>query len=367
MEVPTVSLVIPPSNSIPAEPPKIISAKMLAESASLTSAIPSAYYFSEDSYELADPNDPEFQLPTIDFSLLTSDSPDQRSKMLHELANICRDWGCFLVTNHGVTESLKQAMIEAADRFFNLTEEEKHNIAKKYEADPTQIRYGTSYNARSEKVRLWRDFIKLRLHPDFPTLNENDGYSEVAMKYSKKTREIATELVEAISESLGLDPNYIYKALDLDSGVQFLLANYYPPCPQPELAMGLSHHTDQCLITILTDNDVSGLQVLHNHKWVTVTSTPKTFLVILADQMQIVTNGKYKSAMHRGRVNKEAKRISLASLHGPSFETLVTPSPVLVEREGKAPLYRSIKYREYVELQHRSRMDLKCALDQILI
>lgn len=82
---------------------------------------------------------------------------------------------------------------------------------------------------------------------------------------------------------------------------------------------------------------------------------------------QIVTNGKYKSAMHRGRVNKEAKRISLASLHGPSFETLVTPSPELVEREGKAPLYRSIKYREYVELQHRSRMDLKCALDQILI
>lgn len=111
--------------------------------------------------------------------------------------------------------------------------------------------------------------------------------SEVAMKYSKKTREIATELVEAISESLGLDPNHIYKALDLDSGVQFLLANYYPPCPQPELAMGLSHHTDQCLITILTDNDVSGLQVLHNHKWVTVTSTPKTFLVILADQMQV--------------------------------------------------------------------------------
>lgn len=107
------------------------------------------------------------------------------------------------------------------------------------------------------------------------------------MEYSKKTREIAIELVKAISESLGLEPDYIYKALDLDRGVQFLLANFYPPCPQPELAMGLSHHTDQCLITILTDNDVSGLQVLHNHKWVSVTSTPNVFLVILADQMQV--------------------------------------------------------------------------------
>lgn len=71
--------------------------------------------------------------------------------------------------------------------------------------------------------------------------------------------------------------------------------------------------------------------------------------------------------MHRGRVNKEAKRISLASLHGPSFESLVTPSSELVEREGEAALYRSIKYRDYVELQHRTRMDLKCALDQIRI
>lgn len=63
-------------------------------------------------------------------------------------------------------ESLKQAMIDAADRFFNLTEEKKQDIAKKYVAeDPTQIRYGTSYNAASERFRLWRDFVKLRVHP----------------------------------------------------------------------------------------------------------------------------------------------------------------------------------------------------------
>ena len=64
---------------------------------------------------------------------------------------------------------------------------------------------------------------------------------------------------------------------------------------------------------------------------------------------KIVTNGKYKSAMHRGRVNKESKRVSIASLHGPAFDTVVTPSPELVERDGQArPLHRSFKYRDYV-------------------
>lgn len=112
-------------------------------------------------------------------------------------------------------------------------------------------------------------------------------FSEVALEYSERTREVATELIKAISESLGLDENYIHRTLNLERGVQFLLTNYYPPCPQPELAMGLSHHTDQCLITLLADNDVSGLQVEQDGKWVSVTSVPNAFIVILADQMQV--------------------------------------------------------------------------------
>lgn len=114
--------------------------------------------------------------------------------------------------------------------------------------------------------------------------------SDVAVEYSQKTRQVATVLVKAISESLGLETNHIHKALDLENGVQFLLSNYYPPCPQPELAMGLSHHTDQCLITLLTDNAVSGFQVLHKDKWVSVTSDPNAFLIILADQMEVILN-----------------------------------------------------------------------------
>ena len=76
---------------------KITSIKTLAESANLT-AVPSAYTFTIDPKDLADPNDPEFAIPVFDFSLLTSGSePQVRSKLLRDLGKVCQDWGFFMV------------------------------------------------------------------------------------------------------------------------------------------------------------------------------------------------------------------------------------------------------------------------------
>lgn len=80
------------------------------------------------------------------------------------------------VINHGVAHSLMQAMVDAYCRFFNLTEEEKSDVETHYGADRAQIKYGTSYNVGSEKVRLWRDFIKMRVHPDFHAPHKPQGF-----------------------------------------------------------------------------------------------------------------------------------------------------------------------------------------------
>lgn len=72
-----------------------------------------------------------------------------------------------------------EAMIDAYYRFFNLTEEEKSNFEMVYGADRAQIKYGTSYNVGSEKFRLWRDFVKIRVHPEFHTLHNPTGFRYV--------------------------------------------------------------------------------------------------------------------------------------------------------------------------------------------
>nr|XP_009608422.2 probable 2-oxoglutarate/Fe(II)-dependent dioxygenase [Nicotiana tomentosiformis] len=56
--------------------------------------------------------DDAISLPIVDFSLLISGDPHQRAKALHDLSNACRDWGFFMVVNHGIAENLIKAVID---------------------------------------------------------------------------------------------------------------------------------------------------------------------------------------------------------------------------------------------------------------
>ncbi|MBA0754541.1 hypothetical protein Gogos_021778 [Gossypium gossypioides] len=173
------------------------------------------------------------------------------------------------------------------------------------------------------------------------------------------------EIVRGISESLGLEDKYIEKASSLENCLQIMVANLYPPCPQPELAMGLAAHTDHGLLTLLIQNDTVGLQVLHKDKWVNIHPIPNSFLVNIGDHIEILSNGKYKSVLHRAVVNGRDVRISIALAHGPAADVAVNPAPMLLE-DGQNPLaYPAIKYKEYVELQQSSMLDGKSYLVHI--
>ncbi|KAH9678364.1 protein DMR6-LIKE OXYGENASE 1 [Citrus sinensis] len=77
---------------------------------------------------------------------------------------------------------------------------------------------------------------------------------EVVAEYCTSVRGLVLKLLEAISESMGLQRDYIDKALG-KHGQQMAL-NYCPPCPQPDLTYGLPGHTDPNLITVLLQDDV---------------------------------------------------------------------------------------------------------------
>ena len=110
-------------------------------------------------------------------------------------------------------------------------------------------------------------------------------YREDVAEYYTSARGLVLRLLEAISESLGLERDCIEKALGKQ--VQHMALDYYPPCPQPELTYGLPSHTDSNLITILLQDDVPGLLVLINGKWIAVNHIPNTFIVNIGDQMQV--------------------------------------------------------------------------------
>ncbi|KAK7363103.1 hypothetical protein VNO77_05233 [Canavalia gladiata] len=344
---------------------KLKSVKSLTESPELTS-IPPSYTFTNNPHDeiVTDPDDDD-PIPIIDYSLLVNGTPHQRAKTIHHLGKACEQWGFFMLINHTLSNSMVDKMMDQVFAFFSLKEEEKEKYGGKDVMEP--IRYGTSFNASLDKVLFWRDFLKIVVHPEFHSPDKPVGFRDASAEYCRGTWKVGRELLKGISESLGLEGSYIEKRMKLDSGLQMMAANLYPPCPQPELAMGIPPHSDHGLLNFLIQNGVSGLQVFHNGKWINVTSTPNCLLVLVSDHLEVMSNGKYKSVLHRAVVSNKATRMSLAIVIAPSFDTVVEPAKELLENHGNPPAYVGMKHKDYMQLQRSNELYGKSVLDKVKI
>ncbi|XP_040987753.1 2-oxoglutarate-dependent dioxygenase 19-like [Juglans microcarpa x Juglans regia] len=215
----------------------MISIKQLAETRGDLTSIPTAYNFCTLNNDIHLPvvSDELYEdsVPTIDFSLLTSGTPEQRSKIVNDLGKACRDWGFLVVIikydiavvlarvllstcigfkvdddyqviNHGVPESLmKDVMIETCGEFSNCRRRRSRNMQGR--TFWTQFFMALALMVQRPKVLFWRDFIKFFVHPKFHCPTKPTGLREISMEYSKRTREVARGLMKGISMSLGLE------------------------------------------------------------------------------------------------------------------------------------------------------------------
>ncbi|CAH9081958.1 unnamed protein product [Cuscuta europaea] len=335
--------------------------KLLSESPDLNS-IPCDYIQSTSPDESLEDSK---SIPIIDYSHIISTHSNQRYKAIEALGRACEEWGFFMVVNHGIPESLIRAMIQVTCDFFNMTEEKKQQFEGTHVLDP--VRCGTSFNASKEKALFWRDFLKVFVHPDFHCPSDPQALRDLMLEYCENSRDVAKKLLGAILESLDLEECSIHNVLGLDCMFQIFIANYYPRCPQPELAMGLPPHSDHGLLTLLIENGVGGLQIMHQGKWANVNALPNSLLVNTGDHLEILSNGKYKSVVHRAVVNNKVTRISIATAHGPSLEATVRPDSNMVERTSSRPAYSPMKYKDYLYSQQSNQLDGKSCLDHVRI
>lgn len=80
-------------------------------------------------------------------------------------------------------------------------------------------------------------------------------------------------------------------------------------------------HADGTVLTfLLQDKDVEGLQVLKDGQWFKVPIVPYAIVVNVGDQAEIMTNGVFKSPVHRVVTNTERERNTLAVFFLPRFK-----------------------------------------------
>ncbi|KAJ4726765.1 Naringenin,2-oxoglutarate 3-dioxygenase-like [Melia azedarach] len=296
-------------------------------------------------------------VPVID--LACSD----RSLTVQQIGDACKSYGFFQVINHGVCLEVVEKMLGVARDFFSLPVEEK---LKLYSDDPSKtMRLSTSFNVKKEKVHNWRDYLRLHcypLHKYVPEWPSNPpSFKEIVSVYCAEVRELGYRLQELISESLGLEKDSVKNTLG-EQG-QHMAVNFYPPCPQPDLTYGLPGHTDPNALTILLqDLQVAGLQVLKDGKWVAVKPHPNAFVINIGDQLQAVSNGRYKSVWHRAVVNADKERMSIASFLCPSDDAVISPPKPLTE-DGTGAVYRDFTYAEYYKKFWSRNLDQEHCLE----
>lgn len=181
-------------------------------------------------------------------------------------------------------------------------------------------------------------------------------------KYAEAMHKLSIELMGAIFESLGLMPKYLKD--EMEEGMQVMAVNCYPKCPEPELALGIPPHTDYGCLTILSQN-CQGLQVMYKEgTWVPVPTVDGVLLVHVGDHLEVMSNGRYKSVVHRATGNAEKRRISIASLHSFAMEKKVRPVPELVD-DQHPKAYGDISFKDFLDFLSRHAITKKTFIETV--
>ncbi|XP_077245784.1 jasmonate-induced oxygenase 2-like isoform X1 [Tasmannia lanceolata] len=284
-----------------------------------------------------------FNIPIIDLGGLDG------NETVRQMSGACREWGFFQVINHGVSPELIRKTREVWKEFFHLPIEQRQvyaNSPKTYEG------YGSRLGVEKGAILDWGDYyflhllpLSLKSHHKWPAIPAS--CRDVIEEYGQQLVKLGGNIMKMLSKGLGLEEGYLQNAFGGEDIGACLRVNFYPKCPQPDLTLGLSSHSDPGGLTILLPDDyVDGLQVRKDDAWVTVQPSPDAFIVNIGDQIQVLSNMEYKSIEHRVIVNSIQERLSLACFYNPKSDIPIGPIPELVTPD-QPTLYRPMTFNEY--------------------
>ncbi|KAJ6861551.1 1-aminocyclopropane-1-carboxylate oxidase [Populus alba x Populus x berolinensis] len=284
------------------------------------------------------------QVPIIDFEGFES---SRRMEVVNEIRKASENWGFFQVVNHGIPENVMDEMLAGVKRFHEQPQELKMEF---YSRDADQrVKFFTGVLLLTQEPAIWRDTVAFdfkdgKLDPQlFPAI-----IREEVSEYFRHVTKIGKALSELLSEALGLRSNFLSSIECMET--ESLVGHYYPACPQPDLTLGTTTHSDPSFLTILLQDNMGGLQVRHQNQWLDVPPLHGALLVNIGDLMQLITNDKFRSVEHRVLAGEVGPRISVACFFFPSTANKFKPYGVIKEllSDDTPMIYRATHLAEFM-------------------
>ncbi|KAL3519406.1 hypothetical protein ACH5RR_017555 [Cinchona calisaya] len=282
---------------------------------------------------------------------------EERAATMDIIKDACENWGFFEVVNHGISNEFMDTVERLTKEHYKKCMEQRFREmveSKGLEAVQTEI---TDLD--------WESTFFLRHLPvsnisEVPDLD--DEYRKVMKEFALQLEKLAEQLLDLLCENLGLEKGYLKTAFYGSKGPTFgTKVSNYPPCPRPELIKGLRAHTDAGgIILLFQDDKVSGLQLLKDDEWVDVPPMRHSIVINIGDQLEVITNGKYKSVMHRVIAQPDGNRMSIASFYNPGSDAVIYPAPALVEKESEdKKIYPKFVFEDYMKLYAGLKFEAK--------
>ncbi|KAF2311109.1 hypothetical protein GH714_019537 [Hevea brasiliensis] len=255
---------------------------------------------------------PELVIPPIDLGGFLSGDPSAVSKASLLINEACTKHGFFLVVNHGIDSQLIAKAHEYMDMFFGMPLAEKQRAQRKI---GDHCGYASSFTGRFSSKLPWKETLSFRYSDDDQFSNivqeyflkmmgeEFKQFGNVYQEYCEAMNTLSLGIMELLGFSLGVGREFFREFFEGNDSMMRL--NHYPPCQKPDLTLGTGPHCDPTSLTILHQDAIGGLQVFVDEKWQFVRPDPEVFVVNIGDTFMALSNGIFKSCLHRAVVNNK--------------------------------------------------------------
>ncbi|XP_047182640.1 LOW QUALITY PROTEIN: gibberellin 20 oxidase 1-like, partial [Vigna umbellata] len=285
-------------------------------------------------------NVPELAVPLIDLRGFLSGDPVATMEAARMVGEACQKHGFFLVVNHGIDANLISHAHSYMDDFFEVPLPQKQRAQRKtgehcgYASSftgrfssklPWKETLSFQYSAEEKSSTIVKDYLCNTLVQEFGNL----GNWRVYQDYCDGMSNLSLGIMELLGMSLGVGKAYFRQFFEENNSIMRL--NYYPPCQKPDLTLGTGPHCDPTSLTILHQDQVGGLQVFVDNEWHSISPNFNAFVVNIGDTFMALSNGRFKSCLHRAVVNSKTTRKSLAFFLCPKSDKVVSPPSELVD------------------------------------